>query len=270
MRRFKRLYFVGGVTVLASLAFAAVSVATHGGQTALIKYTANGKSTNKGTPGILDVELANTDDPSTSSPTPPQLNELVVKLDQNITYDGSKFPVCRTSLEGFTADQAQAACGNAAPKTSNALIGTASARVQIGTVVVDAVGLAFNGVNVGRQGGPTEITTFIRADALNVTTVIHCALGKSAAPFKDQFTCPIPPLAGGAGAVTAVDFAFERTETIKKKKKKSATASKKKKKKKKVAALVSAKCPSSGTLTNEATFTYNDHATEVIPSTNPC
>jgi hypothetical protein len=261
MRRFKRLYFVGGVTVLSALAFAAVSSATHGGQTALIKFTANGKAEAKGTPGILDVELKNTDDPSTSSPVPPLLNNLVVELDQNITYDGSKFPVCTTSLEGLTADQAQAACGNTAPKTQNALIGTASATVQIGSVVVDAVGFGFN--------GPGEITTFIRADALNVTTVIHCALGKSTNPgFKDQFSCPIPPLAGGAGAVTAVDFAFERTEKIKKGK--SAVASKKKKKKKKTAALIRAKCPSTKTLTNRATFTYNDHETEVIPSTNPC
>lgn len=261
MRRFKRLYFVGGLTLVASLAFSAVGLATHGGQTANVSYTANGKSTAKGTPGILDVELANTDDPSTPSVVPPQLQNLVVALDQNITYDGSKFPVCTDSLENLPAADAQALCGNTAPKEKNALIGTASATVQIGPNIVEAVGLAFN--------GPGEITTFIRAEALSLTTIIHCALGKSTAPFKDQFTCPIPPLAGGAGAVTKVDFAFERTEKIKKGK--SATASKKKKKKKKkVAALIRAKCPSSGSLTNQATFTYADHETEVIPSTKPC
>ncbi len=189
---------------MSALAFAAVSSATHGGQTANISYTANGKAEAKGTPGILDVELKNTDDPSTPSVVPPQLNNLVVELDQNITYDASKFPVCTDSLENLPADQAQALCGNTAPKSKNALIGTAAATVQIGPNIVEAVGLAFN--------GPGEITTFIRADAINVTTVIHCALGKSTNPgFKDQFTCPIPPLAGGAGAVTAVDFAFERT-----------------------------------------------------------
>ena len=211
MRRFKRLYFVGGLTLLSALAFAAVSSATHGGQTANISYTANGKAEAKGTPGILDVELENTDDPSTPSVVPPQLNNLVVELDQNITYDASKFPVCTDSLENLPADQAQALCGNTAPKSKNALIGTAAATVQIGPNIVEAVGLAFN--------GPGEITTFIRADAINVTTIIHCALGKSTNPgFKDQFTCPIPPLAGGAGAVTSVDFAFERTEKIKRKK----------------------------------------------------
>jgi hypothetical protein len=264
MRRFKRLTFLGGLAIVASLAFSSVASATHGGQTANIKYTANGKAESKGTPGILDVELANTDDPSTPSVVPPLLNNLVVELDQNVTYDASKFPVCTdlAALEGATAEQAQALCGNTAPKNKNALIGTADATVQIGPVVVQAVGLAFN--------GPGEITTFIRADSLNVTTVIHCILGKSTNPgFKDQFSCAIPPLAGGAGAVTSVDFAFERTEKIKKGK--SATASKKKKKKKKkTAALIRAKCPSTGTLTNRATFTYGDHETEVIPSTNPC
>lgn len=263
MRRFKRLYFVGGLTLLSALAFAAVSSATHGGQTANISYTANGKAEKKGTPGILDVELANTDDPSTPSVVPPQLNNLVVELDQNITYDASKFPVCTDSLENLPADQAQALCGNTAPKSKNALIGTAAATVQIGPNVVQATGLAFN--------GPGEITTFIRADAINVTTVIHCALGKSTNPgFKDQFTCPIPPLAGGAGAVTSVDFAFERTEKIKKKKSARSAEASKKKKKKKTAALIRAKCPPTKVLTNRATFTYNDHETEVIPSSKAC
>jgi hypothetical protein len=263
MRRYKRVTFLGGLAIITSLAFASVGVATHGGQTANISYTANGKAEKKGTPGILDVELANTDDPSTPSPVPPLLNTLLVELDQNITYDPSKFPVCTDSLENQTAEQAQALCGNTAPKNKNALIGTAAATVQIGTNTVQAVGLAFN--------GPNEITTFIRADALNVTTIIHCALGKSTSPgFKDQFTCPIPPLAGGAGAVTSVDFAFERTEKIKKGKGATASKKKKKKKKKKTAALIRAKCPSTGSLTNQATFTYDDHATEVIPSTKAC
>ena len=107
-----------------------------------------------------------------TAPIPPLLNTYISELSTGITLDYSKFPVCTTSLEGLTAADAQAACGNTAPKDKNALIGTAAATVQIGTVSVDATGLAFNGP------GP-EITVFIRADALNVTTIIHCALGTS-------------------------------------------------------------------------------------------
>lgn len=263
MRRFKRLYFVGGLTLVASLAFAAVSLATHGGQTTSITFAENGKATSKGTPGKLGVALANTDDPSTPSVVPPQLNNLVVDLSNGITFDGSKFPQCSDSLESLTADQAQATCGNTAAKKKNALIGTAAATVQIGPNVVNATGLAFNGAG--------KIIVFIRAEALSLTTIIECALGKSSdtSKFKDQFTCPIPPLAGGAGAVTSVDFTFERIEKIKKGKSADATTSKKKKKKK-VATLIRGKCPSGGSYQNQATFTYNDHETEVIPSNQSC
>lgn len=261
MRRFKRTYFVAAATLVSALAVAGVSSATHGGQTALVTFTAKGKAENKGTPGILRTVFSNTDDPSTPSQIPPQLNNLRQELSKGLTVDGSKFPECTQSLENFTTDQAQAACGNTAPKSKNALVGTAAASVQIGSTVVDAQGLAFNGAG--------KLIVFIRADALNVTTIIECALSKSSntALYKDQFNCPIPPLAGGAGAVTFVDFTFERTE--KQKQGKSATASKKKKKKK-VAAFIRGKCPSDGQYQNQTTFTYNDHETEVIASNQTC
>jgi hypothetical protein len=265
MRRFKRLYFVGGVAVLASLAFAAISVAGSGRvncqagdscQTADVSFTSTGKKAKGGTSGKLRTAYSNTDDPSTQSPIPPKLNNLKQELSSGLAVNQGPFPVCTTSLEGLTADQAQAACGNTAAKKKNALIGTASASVQIGSVVVDAVGLAFN--------GPNELTVFIRADALNVTTIIHCATSTGGTgAFKYVFNCPIPPLAGGAGAVTSVDFTFERTETIKKKKKNG-------KKKKITNALITGNCPSSGQHQNQTTFTYDDHETIVLPTTQSC
>jgi hypothetical protein len=267
MRRLKQLYLAGGLAIVASLAFTSVASATHGGQTANLSFTPNGKAEKSGTPGALRVQLANTDDPSTPSIIPPLLNQYVSELSSGITLDYQSFPVCTTSLENLTADQAQAACGNTAPKANNALIGTAAATVQIGPNVVNATGLAFNGP------GP-EITVFIRADALNVTTIIHCALGTSNAKlplYNNKFTCPIPPLAGGAGAVTSVDFNFERTEVKKKKKSFGAEASKKKKKKKKkTITIIRGKCPPSGSYSYQSTFTYDDHATEVIVNNQPC
>ena len=258
MRKLKRLAFFGGLAIVASLAFSSVASATHGGQTASLSFTpGKGKADAKGKPGSLRVALANTDDPSTPAPIPPLLNNYKSELSSGITINPGPFPKCTTSLEGFTADQAQAACGSSAPKSKNALVGTAAATVQIGPNVVNATGLAFN--------GPGELTIFIRADALNVTTIIHCALGSSSAPYKTSFNCPIPPLAGGAGAVTSVDFNFLRTEV--KKKKKSATVSKKKKKK--TLAFVRGKCPSGG-YQYQSTFTYDDHPTEVIVNNQAC
>ena len=271
MRRFKRLYFAGGVAVLASLAFAAVSVAGSARvncqagdscQTANVSFTSSGKKTKAGTSGSLRTAYSNTDDPSTSSPIPPKLNNLKQELSSGMAVNQGLFPTCTTSLENLTADQAQAACGNTAPKKQNALIGTASASVQIGTVVVDAVGLAFN--------GPGELTIFIRADALNVTTIIHCATSQGgSAPYKYVFNCPVPPLAGGAGAVTSVDFTFNRVETVKKKKKKKSAEVSKKKKKKVTNSLITGDCPSGG-FKNQTTFTYDDHETLVLSSDQPC
>jgi hypothetical protein len=268
MRGHKRIAFAVAAAMASALAFAAISTAAprvncqpgDACQTATVTWTDKGKAEKSGTPGSLRTQYANTDDPSTSSPIPPRLNTLRQELSSGIVLDQSLFPVCTTSLEGLTADQAQAACGNTAAKSQNALVGTASATVQIGTVVVEATGLAFN--------GPGELTVFIRADALNVTTIIHCALSTGAAPYKQVFNCPVPPLAGGAGAVTSVDFTFERIEV--KKKGKSAAASKKKKKKKKTLSLLRGKCPSSGQYENQTTFTYDDHETIVLSSNQPC
>jgi hypothetical protein len=256
MRRLKRITFLGGLAIIASLAFSSVASATHGGQTANLTFSPTGKATPKGQPGELRVQLANTDDPATPSPIPPQLNQYVAEISSGIKIDTGAFPVCNTSLENLTAEQAQQACGSQAPKSSNALVGEAAATVQIGPNVVNATGLAFN--------GPGELTIFIRADALNVTTVIHCAFGTSAPPYGRQFTCPIPPLAGGAGAVTSVDFKFTRIEVIKKKKKG------KKKKKKITKSFITGKCPAGGVHPFRSTFTYNDHETEVITNEDPC
>lgn len=258
MRKFKRTYFVTAVTLVSALAFAAVSSATHGGQTASILFSKTKKATKKGEPGSLQVALANTDDPATPSPVPPQLNNLVVELASGIKVDGSKFPVCTQSLESLPTSgpgSAQATCGNEAPKKQNALVGTAAATVQIGPNVVNATGLAFN--------GPGELTIFIRAEALELTTIIHCALGNSPDPrFHTSFQCPIPPLAGGAGAVTSVDFRFERIEKVVKKKKG--------KKKKKIYSFITGKCPASAEYPYRATFTYNDHETEVLTPDQAC
>ena len=271
MRRYKRTAFVATAAMASALAFAAISMAGSrvncqpgdACQTATVTWTDKGKAEKSGTPGSLRTAYANTDDPSTSSPIPPKLNNLRQELSNGIGVFQNEFPLCTASLEGLTADQAQATCGNTAPKDQNALVGTASATVQIGTVVVEAVGLAFN--------GPGELTVFIRADALNVTTIIHCALSQnaSAPTYKHVFNCPVPPLAGGAGAVTSVDFTFERIE-VKKKGKTADASKKKKKKKKKTISLLRGKCPSSGQYENQTTFTYDDHETIVLQTNQPC
>lgn len=259
MRRFKRLYFAGGLTLVMALAFAGVSTAGHGVQPADVFFTETGKKTKKGTVGTLDVRLgpAN-DDPATSDPVPPKPTQVRVDLSQGITVDGSKFPQCTTAqLEGAEPAAAQAACGNTAPKKKNALIATGDAKAQVGSTVLDATALAFNG-----PGG--SVIVYARVEALSLTTIVPCQLGQAPdqSKFKNRFTCDVPPLAGGAGALTEFNLKFDRVEKKVKKKKG--------KKKKKFFSIVFGKCPPGGTYNFAVTWDYSDHETETREISKPC
>jgi len=219
MRRFKRLYFAGGLTLVMALAFAGVSTATHGVQPADVFFTKTGKTTPKGDVGTLDVRLGPAaDDPATSDPVPPKPSQVRVDLSQGITVDGSKFPECtQAQLENAEPAAAQAACGNTAPKKKNALIATGDAKAQVGSTVLDASALAFNGPS-------GAVIVYARVEALSLTTIVPCSLGTAPdqSKFKTRFTCDVPPLAGGAGALTEFNLKFDRVEkkVIKKKGKK--------------------------------------------------
>ena len=263
MRRFKRLYFVGGLTLVMSLAFAGVSSATHepgGVQPATVTFAKTGKTTSKGDVGTLDIRLGpETDDPATPSPAPPKTTQVRVDVSQGITISGSKFPECTTAqLENLDPAAAQAACGNTASKKKNALIATGTATAQIGSTVLDATSLAFNG-----PGG--AVIVYARVDAISTTTIVPCQLG--AAPdqskYKTRFTCNVPPLAGGAGSLTSFNLKFDRVDKVVKKKKNG-------KKKKTFNSIVFGKCPSTGAFNFAVLFDYSDHPSDTQEITQSC
>ncbi|HYU60988.1 MAG TPA: hypothetical protein VEK39_09520 [Solirubrobacterales bacterium] len=259
MRRFKRLYFVGALALVSVLAFVGVSSAHHGVQPASITFTETGKTTTKGAVGTLDIRLGPAiDDPATSDPVPPKPTNVFVDLSQGVTVDGSKFPTCtQAQLENAEPAAAQAACGNTAPKTKNALIATGDAKAQVGTTTLDATALAFNGPS-------GSVLVYSRVEALSLTTIVPCQLG--AAPdqslYKTRFSCAVPPLAGGAGALTVFNLKFDRVE--------KKVVKKHGKKKKKFYSIVFGKCPSSGQYNFQVTWEYSDHETESRQITQAC
>jgi hypothetical protein len=259
LRRFKRLYLAGALTLASALAFAGISWASHGTQPADIFFTKTGKSTPKGDVGTLDVRLGPAaDDPATSDPVPPKPTQVRVDISQGITVDGSKFPQCTTAqLEGAEPAAAQAACGNTAPKKKNALIATGDAKAQVGSTVLDATALAFNGPS-------GSVIVYARVEALSLTTIVPCQLGQAPdqTKFKNRFTCDVPPLAGGAGALTEFNLKFDRVE--------KKVIKKKGKKKKKFFSIVFGKCPASGAFNFAVTWDYSDHETETREITQPC
>lgn len=263
MRRFKRSYFAGGLTLVMALAFAGVSSADHGVQPADVFFTKTGKTTTKGTVGTLDVRLGPAiDDPSTPDPVPPKSTNVFVDLSSGVAVDGSKFPTCDAALlEGVPPTgpgSAQALCGNEAPKSQNALIATGDAKAQIGPNVLDVTALAFNGA-----GG--SVIVYARVEALSLTTIVPCKLGPALdqSKFKTRFTCNVPPLAGGAGALTAFNLKFDRVEKKVKKKKNG-------KKKKTFNSIVFGKCPTSGQFDFQVTWDHSDHPSESRQITQPC
>jgi len=260
--RFKRAYIVFGLALAATVAFASVSWATHTPQPASVTFTKTGKETSKGAPGTLAIDLGpDVDDPATPDPVPPKPTNVDVDLSKGLTFGGSQFPTCSAaSLEGVPPTgpgSAQSLCGNEAPKSKNALIATGTAKAQVGPNVLDATALAFN-------GGANSVIIYARVDALSLTTILNCTL--SPAPdqskFKSRFACPVPPLAGGAGALTEFHLKFDRVE--KKVKKKHG------KKKKKIYSIITGKCPEDGQYQNQVTFTYSDHEPETAVSNQPC
>ena len=264
MRRFKRLYFAGALTLASALAFAGISSATHGTQPADVFFTKTGKTTKKGAVGTLDVRLGPaSDDPATSDPVPPKPTQVRVDLSQGITVNGSKFPECtQAQLENAEPAAAQAACGNAAPKKKNALIATgdAKATVLVGpgqTAVLNATALAFNGPS-------GSVIVYARVESLGITTIVPCQLGQAPdqSKFKNRFTCDVPPLAGGAGALTQFNLKFDRVQ--------KKVIKKNGKKKKKFFSIVFGKCPAGGAYNFAVTWDYTDHETETREITKPC
>ena len=247
MRRFKRTILTAGLSAVGVLVLAGPAAAQN--NPVKIDYEGSPKK------GTLFIGLG----PQQASP-PFKTNNTLVNLSAGLTVDSEFVPDCQpSSLEGLEPNAALAACGPAAGKKKNALIATGSAKAVVGSgaqaVTLDANAMAFAGPN-------KDVVVYARVEAINVTQIINCSLGSAPAPYKDSFNCPVPPLAGGAGALSEFNLLFDRVEVIKKKKKNG-------KKKKITQSVVKGKCPG-GSYVSEVTFTYDDAPSETNQYSDPC
>jgi hypothetical protein len=248
MRALKRTILTAGLVAAGALLLAGPAAAQN--NPVKVDFTGSSKK------GTLFIGLG----PQAANP-PFKTNNALVKISEGVTVDTGFVPDCQPSqLEGLEPTAAQAACGPPAGKSKNALIASGTAKAVVGSgagaVTLDATSLAF-------AGPGSDVLVYARVDAINVTQIITCSLG-NARQFKNTFNCPVPPLAGGAGALSEFNLLFDRSEVIKKKKKGS------KKKKKKTQSVVKGSCPAGGAYVSEVTFTYDDAPTETNQYSDPC
>jgi hypothetical protein len=257
MRRFKRMYIVAGMALSMAIAFASVSWATHPGHIFRASFTPTGKAKgDKPAPGALDIALIGADDPATPNPAPPAAQTIDIDLDKSIKVSTKHIPECNADLEGTPSTgpgSADELCGTGAGKKGNALLGTAAATAQIGANVYTGTGLVFN--------GPAGIIVHIRIEALGATAIVPVSVITSPdqSLYGQRLSAPnVPPIAGGAGALSSLDLTgLERKTVIRKRGKK------------KVFNLVSGKC-TDGTYDFALSETYSDHEPIHETVTQPC
>ena len=249
MRRLKRTGLAAGLAAVGAMILAAPVMAQN--NPAVIDYEGSSKK------GTLSIRLG----PQQASP-PFKTNNTKVSLSSGIKVNSSFVPDCTAAqLEGLDPATALANCGPEAGKSKNALVATGDATAIVGTTPLAANAMAF-------AGPGDDILVYARVEALSVTQIITCTLTGGRQSFGAVFNCPVPPLAGGAGALSAFNLLFDRSE-VKKKKKSAGAAASKKKKKKKILSVVSGTCPSGG-FVSQVDYTYDDAPPETVTYTDPC
>jgi hypothetical protein len=249
MRRFKRTIVTAGVTAVGVFLLGGLATAQmtppDANNPAVVDFNGSAKK------GTLSIRLG-------PQQTLHKTNNARVSLDSGIKVNSKFVPDCTTAqLEGLDPAAAQANCGPQAGKKKNALVATGDAIADVGGTNLNATALAF--------AGPGEdIIVYARVEALSVTQIINCTLtaGRQGG-FGAVFNCPVPPLAGGAGALESFNLLFDRSEKVVKKKKNG-------KKKKKFFSVVSGTCPSDGSYDNQVEYAYDDAPPETVQYRDAC
>jgi hypothetical protein len=247
MRRFKRIYIVAGLALVAALALPTASWATHPGHVFEMTVAPKGKLKDKPVPAALNLVLGGADDPATpNDPAPPKAQTIAAQMDKDVKMSTKGFKPCTANLDGTTTDQAKAAC----PKS---IAGTGAVTAAIGAATVAGNVVVFIGQN-------NSMIAHVRVDALAATQIINVPI--QTAPdqslYRQQLFIQVPSLAGGAGSLTSLDFTFDKKA---KKKKKSG--------KKKIYNLVTVKC-TDGVWNFLNDETYSDHEAIHEPFTQTC
>src|SRR5262249_36631836 len=128
--------------------------------------------------------------------------------DRNGLVQTKGLPVCQPSkLENTTPDAARKAC-------ASSIVGLGSSSAQIvfpdqGPIPVTSPITIFNGPRIG--GNPSVIVHAYITVPAPTTFVIPAPIVRTGGRYRYEVTSNIPPIAGGYGSLTHVDFNVHKT-----------------------------------------------------------
>ena len=138
---------------------------------------------------------------------PPPLQRMVLDFDRNGRLQTKGLPVCQPArLENTTPPVARKAC-------KQMIVGTGSATAQIalpGQAPIPATSplTIFNGPR--RGGNPSVIIHAYATVPAPATFVIQAPITRAHGRYRYEVTADIPPIAGGYGSLTHLDFKIHK------------------------------------------------------------
>jgi len=217
-----RKFFVLGLAVAtAGAVFAAVALADN--NTSTVTQQLNDTSIPAGkyqaeAAHIIDTTVENGGGTATA-PTkmPDPTSHITQYFDHAVKVNANGLPQCNPAdIENTTTTQAEAACGSGSGNNAEVTPshGSATVCVSSGTegascdFVVSGIVTAYNGTKAGAR---PRLLIHTYVPAFGITNVIVGVFkSTSLGDFKKKFDAPVPLLAGGAAALTDVDFTIDR------------------------------------------------------------
>lgn len=224
-----RKYFVLGVVATTACAvFAAMAFASNNSSTITNTFTPSTIPAGKYKGGKLQAHLTTIEQgggtPTAPTKLPSPTKHVKVYLDHAFKVTTTGLPTCtQATLTGTTTAQAEAACGpgsgnNAEVTLTNAGVsnpGSSTVCISNGVegnpcgAVLSGVITAYNGPATG--SGQPQIFLHTYVAAANSTTIIRGILkSTSLNGFKKFLDTTVPPVAGGAGALTDFNVTLNR------------------------------------------------------------
>jgi hypothetical protein len=201
-------------------------------------------------PAALSVEVKTGTTTAANGVPSPAVHDII-DFDQNLAIATKGLPTCQaTQLQNTSTEAAERVCGKAKIGTGSAitLLPTGSNVFTEPTKVT-----AFNGAPQG--GKPVVLLHAYGVTPLQTTLVLVGTvsnLGKEG--YGPRLDVIIPPIAGGAGAITDFKVKISKSWTYKGKKMN----------------FISAKCPAAKKLKYRGAFTYGDATTIDASTTQSC
>lgn len=150
-----------------------------------------------------------------TSRIPPKATKAVISLPDNMEFDVQGIPQCKTDISTLSRDAAIQACGSSRVSTNSTSKNAAVAALPIGPggvrVNADAQVTAFNG---RKQGGKITILLHAYLPTLNTSQLLIGTLKPASGKFGNKLDVPVPPLAGGAGAIRLFSTELKKGDYI--------------------------------------------------------